>query len=74
MFSIKKSIAAVEQELLSYGLVGHTVGPIADYRKKYEKTLIYTESGMSITYDGTRFFEIEFILDILEKNENSTMG
>lgn len=64
LFSISASISAIEQELLSYGLTNSNTGTIVDAMKKYEKRYIITESEMYISYDSTRFFEIEFCLKI----------
>jgi hypothetical protein len=69
LFRIENSISAVEQEFLSYGIARETEGIIADARSLYENNHIFTESDMTVSYDSTRFFEIEFFLKI--QNEMS---
>jgi len=62
LFGIENTISAVEQELLSYGLSSTNGGAIEIERKKNKDKMIITESDLAISYESTRFFEVEFFL------------
>ncbi|MBE5842696.1 MAG: hypothetical protein E7302_00795 [Butyrivibrio sp.] len=64
LFRIENSISAVEQEFLSYGIASERAGKIEEARLLCENKFIYTESDMAVSYDSTRFFEIDFFLKI----------
>lgn len=71
-FKLTGTISGTNQNMLSYGISKINSRLFAEFAKKCESEQIYVDDKFSISYDSTRFCEIEFVLkidDILNENK-----